>query len=337
MLVYTNPVYSEYFADPFVFRHDGRYYAVGTGPAEAVGQAGISAPRDAFPMLSSPDLVHWNFIGHALRDPDPVFDLGDSFWAPEIAFSEGLFYMYYSVGRGEKGHHLRVAMSAHPEGPYRDRGSLLKHPFSEWRFAIDPHPFRDGDGRWYMFFAADFLDFDPPSLSGGKRAGTALVAQPMESMTSLAQGQSRPVLRATCDWQRYQPNREIYGARYDWHTLEGPCVRKLGGKYYCFYSGGCWQGENYGVDYAVSDNVLGPYTGEGGESGPRILKTVPGHVLGPGHNSVVEGPDGDSLFIAYHAWDKNGTARRMHIDRLLRTPKGPRCPGPTWTPQSLQM
>ena len=32
---YRNPVYPEYFADPFVWKHDGIYYAVGTGVVEA--------------------------------------------------------------------------------------------------------------------------------------------------------------------------------------------------------------------------------------------------------------------------------------------------------------
>jgi beta-xylosidase len=333
-LTYTNPVYPEYFADPFVFLHDGRYYAVGTGPAEAESKVDGAVPKAVFPMLTSQDLVHWTFLGHALRGYDPVFDLGDSFWAPEIAFADGMFYMYYSVGRGEKGHHLRVAVSRHPGGPYRDLGALLKDP-SEWRFAIDPHPFRDSDGSWYMFFAADFLDFDPPETPGGARPGTALVVQPMESMISLAQGRSRVVMRASCDWQRYEADRKIYGDRFDWHTLEGPCVRKFGDKYYCFYSGGCWRTPGYGVDYVVADNVMGPYSAAGGEDGPRILKTIPDHMLGPGHNSIVTGPDGESLFVVYHAWDPEKTGRRLCIDRLMRTPKGPRCLGPTWTPQSL--
>src|SRR5688572_32600687 len=30
-IAYTNPVYPEYFADPFVWKFDGVYYAIGTG------------------------------------------------------------------------------------------------------------------------------------------------------------------------------------------------------------------------------------------------------------------------------------------------------------------
>jgi hypothetical protein len=61
----------------------------------------------------------------------------------------------------------------------------------------------------------------------------------------------------------------------------------------------------------------------------------PGRVLGPGHNSIVLGPDGQTEYIVYHAWDINLEARRMCVDQLIWTPSGPRCDGPTWTPQTL--
>ncbi len=127
----------------------------------------------------------------------------------------------------------------------------------------------------------------------------------------------------------------MYGDIYDWHTLEGPCVRKHAGRYYCFYSGGRWETENYGVDYAVADQVMGPYTDAGNETGARVLRSAPGHLLGPGHNSLVLGPDHQTEYLVYHAWDPGFTERRMCLDRLLWTPEGPRCAGPTWTPQTV--
>ena len=111
-------------------------------------------------------------------------------------------------------------------------------------------------------------------------------------------------------------------------------VRKHDGRHYCFYSGGCWQNDTYGVDYAVAESIIGTYSDAGNEDGPRILRSVPGKVIGPGHNSIVEGPDGSDI-IVYHAWDVGMTARRMCIDPLVWTPDGPRCAGPTWTHQSL--
>jgi beta-xylosidase len=314
---HKNPVYAGYFADPFVWKFNGIYYAVGTGAADADGKT----LGKAFTILQSVDFFDWQFAANALLHPDP--SLGNSFWAPEVAYHDGRFYLYYSVGHGDKDHQLRVAESKSPQGPYRDMGITLVDP-RKCPFAIDPHPFQDEDGQWYLFYARDFLE----TTEG--RAGTALMVTKMERMTQLA-GEGNVVLRARSDWQRFLKDRSMYGGMWDWHTLEGPCVRKHGGYYYCFYSGGRWETESYGVDYGVSANVMGPYSDAGNEAGPRVLQTVPGHVLGPGHNSIAVGPDDETEYLVYHAWDKDMKARQMCIDRLIWTPDGPRCEGPTYS------
>jgi len=120
-------------------------------------------------------------------------------------------------------------------------------------------------------------------------------------------------------------NRPMYDRVWDWHTIEGPFLQKHDGRYYCFYSGGRWESDNYGVDYCVADNVMGPYSDESTATGPRVLHTVPNQLIGPGHNSIVTGPDDETEFIVYHAWDKEMKARQMFIDRLIWTSSGPRC------------
>jgi len=308
----SNPVYNGYFADPFVWKAGDEYFAIGTGPDEAGG-----AVRDKpliFPLLRSRDLMNWVAAGDALERPDPA--LGSTFWAPEVASSKGRFWLYYSVGRGDARHQIRVAVSDSPLGPYRDaRTESLVFPDNP-PFAIDPHPFQDDDGTWYLFYARDFLD-------SAARSGTALAVDRLTAMDRVA-GEGTTVLRARHDWQRFMANRPMYGAQYDWHTLEGPFVRKRGGRYFCFFSAGRWENDTYGVDYAVADSVLGPYSDAGNEAGPRVLRTIPGRAIGPGHNSIVAGPDGED-YLVYHAWDPQMTARRMQISRLDWTPEGPRC------------
>jgi GH43 family beta-xylosidase len=331
---YTNPVHPDYFADPFIWRHEGVYYAVGTGAAEAHAAtdevrspvAGDERRQGVFPLLRSDDFVTWSPLGRVMARPDPA--LGDAYWAPEIASEGGLFHLYYSVGHGDRGHQLRVATSPRPEGPYEDAGLTLLGP-PGCPFAIDPHPFRDDDGTWYLFYARDFLDAE-----GGARAGTALAVRRLEGMARLAD-EEHVVLRATFDWQRFLRDRPMYGQVFDWHTLEGPCVRKHAGRYWCFYSGGRWETEGYGVDYGVADSVLGPYSPAGAEAWARVLRSVAGRALGPGHNSVAVGPDAATEYVVYHAWDPAMTARRMCLDRLLWTEGGPRCAGPTWEPQQV--
>jgi arabinan endo-1,5-alpha-L-arabinosidase len=64
-----------------------------------------------------------------------------------------------------------------------------------------------------------------------------------------------------------------------------------------------------------------------------VLKGIPGKVRGPGHHSVVVGPDRKTDYVVYHAWDPDMKVRQLCIDPLAWTPDGPRCLGPTNTPQ----
>jgi beta-xylosidase len=330
---YRNPVHSGYLADPFVWRADGEYLAIGTGPAEAAAAVADGAGATVFPLLRSRDLLRWEPLGAALVRPDAA--LGNAFWAPEVARAGGDWFLYYSVGHGERRHQLRVAHSRRARGPYRDVASLTDP--DEVPFAIDPHPYRDADGRWHLFHARDFLD-QTDAQGRPVRVGTALVVHRLDDMTRLAPD-GAVVARARHDWQRFARDRPMYGGVHDWHTLEGPSVVRRGGRYYCLYSGGCWQDASYGVDYVVTDRIDGPWRDEGAEAGPRVLRTVPGRVIGPGHCAVIDAAETDTGMdlLVYHAWDVARTARRMCIDALELTREGPRCAGPTWTEQRIDL
>ncbi len=298
----NKPVYDGYLADPFAWRAAGKYYMIGTAAPDSPVIEGR-----CFPLLISDDFVAWHYAGHILDQPDPA--LGNTYWAPEVAERDGTYYLYYSVGIEDTRHQLRVATASQPDGPYLDNGVALTD-LRATPFAIDPSPFRDKDGQWYLFYARDFLDEE-----NGARPGTALAMDTLTSMTQLA-GREQTVMRARHDWQRFQQNRAMYGSHYDWHTLEGPCVWLRDNRYTCFYSGGRWDSPQYGVDWAVSSSIVGPYQDTSGDSvEARITHTVPGRILGPGHNSVVVGPDGNT-YIVYHAWNADRTVRSPYISRL---------------------
>jgi beta-xylosidase len=273
-------------------------------------------------MLRSADLIHWETVGAALeRLPGTLEErLGGDYWAPEVLPADGRWWMYYSVGRGDVGHSLRVAVADEPTGPYRDCGVDLT---PDERFAIDPHPFVDADGTRYLFYARDVLD--------GPRVGTMLAVDVLEGTDRLA-GRPTPVLAPSGDWQIFRRSRPMYGEVYDWHTLEGPFVRRHGDRYVLFYSGGNWEEPTYGVGWAEAAHPLGPWREPAGQ--PPLLRTVPGHVLGPGHNSVVTGPDGQDV-VVYHAWDAERSARRLCIDPLGWSAGVPVMDGPSYTPTDL--
>lgn len=315
---YRNPVWPGYFADPFVLRHNGTYYAYGTGelPLEADGRA--------FPVLRSADLVRWEYVGGAVR---PI-DGATAYWAPEVAAKDGRFFLYFSAAfhGGDESHGLRVATSTSPEGPFEDSGKLL---LPDNGFTIDPHPFRDPkSGRWYLFFATDYTSDEPH--------GTGLAVAPLADDLMTITGEPVTVIRASQDWHVYEADRNYKGQVWRrWNTIEGAFCLYHDNRYWCLYSGGRWSSSNYGVGFAVADAITGPWRDDMAVHGPTVLKGTEEEVIGPGHNSVTVAPDGKTLVMVYHAWDPARTKRRMCIDPLVWTPQGPRCDGPSARERSI--
>ncbi|RYG42565.1 glycoside hydrolase [bacterium] len=314
--LYTNPVWDQEFGDPFILAHTEGYVAFGTGPTHGGG---------AIPTLLSEDLVHWRAGEPAIPMPERAIrgHAKIDVWAPEALAWEGRFYLYYSTDALGEGHRIHVAVADRAEGPYLPVGPLSDPALG---FSIDGHPFHDrvedgGDGSLWFFFASDVLD--------GDRPGTTLFADRMISPTELA-GEAHVVLRANSDWAIYARQRAAYGGVYDWHTLEGPFVLRRGGRLVMLFSGGNFHDETYGVDFATADHPLGPWHLDPVEA-PRVLRTVPGSVIGPGHNSVVSLPpeNGGGDLIVYHAWNPDLSRRTLRLDPLRWTEDGPRVDGPT--------
>jgi GH43 family beta-xylosidase len=252
------------------------------------------------------------------------------YWAPEVTYDNGRFYLYYSVG-DEANMHIRVAVASHPAGPFVDSG----HQLTAAQFAIDAHVFTDDDGRRYLFYATDFLDHT--------HIGTGTVMDRLLDPFTLA-GQPQLVTRAIYDWQVYDPQRKEKGG-VRWHTIEGSFVLKHRGRYYHLFSGGNWQNLSYGVGYATTQTLDGPDEWAqmcDGEQTFPILRTVPGKVIGPGHNSVVRGPDNRQLYCVYHRWAQAGngevdfaSGRLLAIDPLDWAGERLLILGPSHTPQPL--
>ena len=242
------------------------------------------------------------------------------YWAPEVMYENGRFYLYYSVG-DEVNMHIRVATAVHPAGLFTDQGIR----YTQEPFAIDALVFIDDDGIRYLFYATDFLEH--------RRIGTGTVMDRMRSPFSLA-GQPQPVTRARFDWQIFDPQRAEKGG-VCWHTIEGSFVLKRKGIYYQMFSGGNWQNPSYGVGYALTRNLATTEEWQqmcDGEQVLPILRTLPGQVTGPGHNSVVRGPDNRQLFCVYHRWG-NGSGRQMAIDPLDFAGERMLVMGPSHTPR----
>jgi GH43 family beta-xylosidase len=305
--IFKNPVYPHSFPDPFVLKFRDEYFAYCTGAA---------ADGNIFSILHSRDLVNWSEVGSAMS---PLDTRPPYYWAPEVSYDNGKFYLYYSAGN-EILMEIRVAVSDRPEGPFVDAGVRLTNE----EFAIDAHVFVDDDGKRYFFYATDFLEY--------AQIGTGTVVDRMLDWKTL-EGHPRPVTRAKYDWQVYDPARKEKGG-VRWYTVEGPTVLKRKGKYFEMFSGGNWKNKTYGVSFAVSNDIWSDQEWKQYADGEKVfpvLRTIPDKVVGPGHNSVVLGPNNRELYCIYHRWTDAG--RVLAIDRMGFAGDRIFVAGPTTEPQ----
>ena len=304
---YLNPVYPRSFPDPYILKYRGEYFAYCTD---------FWHDGKVFGVLHSRDLVNWTEIGGAMN---PLATGAPFYWAPEVTYDNGKFYLYYSVGN-EALMEIRLAVSDRPDGGFEDCGKRL----TTEDFAIDAHVFADTNGERYLFYATDFLEHS--------HIGTGTVIDKMVDWETLA-GNPRPVTRAKYDWQIYDPNRKEKGG-VRWHTVEGAFVLKRKNIYYEMFSGGNWQNVSYGVSFAITDDIEKNEEWmqfSDGEKILPILRTLPDLVVGPGHNSVTRGANNQEIFCVYHRWDENG--RVLAIDRMDFAGTRIFINGATYTPQ----
>ena len=113
---YTNPLRTTdstyvYVADPFVYKAGNLYYLTGTS----------TLPEgEGFVCYTSSDLITWEYKGLLYRKPENhIGSFG--FWAPEVEYYKGKFYMTYSCYVKEYDRMLTcLAVSENPGGPFVD-------------------------------------------------------------------------------------------------------------------------------------------------------------------------------------------------------------------------
>ena len=322
---YSNPFWPRSFPDPFILKVRGRYYAYAT-EHETYPPAGSWV----FPILTSTDLVHWSEVGKALPALGQPYT---RYWAPEVTVHNGQFFLYYAVHTTEFAGSIRVAVAERPEGPFVDSGHDLTGHLLPW--AIDPHVFRGQDGQWYLYMTIEYWN-EPDGFVGSGNAVDRLI----DPFT--LEGRITRVTPPRHPWQLFEAQREARGG-VDWYTVEGPTVIPHRGRYYEMFSGGCYYRDNYAVSYATSETPMGPngmqdtswHDWEGTEVNGFLIQGDREHMISPGHNSFVLGPNNADLYIAYHAWQQDKTERRPCLDRLFWHGNDLWTAAPTYTPQPV--
>jgi beta-xylosidase len=275
------PAFASDFPDPSVIRVGNDFYAYGTSTDWEV-------PSHLFPILTSRDLFHWQYVGDAFVQP-PGWSI-DNWWAPSVVQRGTVFYLFYGARSRQGTHCIGVATAGGPLGPFIDR-SVIGCGDADGTGYIDPAPLLWGDAG-YLYFAVD-----------GPRHCISVL--PLSDDLLHAAGPRRNLFVVSQDWERGRVE-----------TVEGPSPAIHDGLFYVFYSGSSWRGD-YAMGYAVSASPLGPFV-----KGPEnpILTGRPDRV-GPGGGSVFEDGRG-GWWLAYHGWTAAG--RALYLQRLAWTLGRPR-------------
>lgn len=301
-----------YTADPSAHVFDGKIYIY---PSHDI-DAGIpdDDSGDQYAMrdyhVFSMDSVGGKVTDHGVAlDIDDVPWAGKQMWAPDAAYKDGTYYLYFPVKDKEDVFRIGVATSASPTGPFKAEPQPIANSFS-----IDPAVFKDDDGNAYMYFGGiwggqlqrwstgeykptdEYPEDDQPALS-------PKVAKMSKDMLSF-EGDVK-------DLQLLDENGQPLLAKdNDRRFFEAAWLHKYNDKYYFSYS----TGDTHKIVYAIGDSPLGPFTYKG-----VILNPVQGWT---NHHSIVE--HNGKWYIFYHDTQLSGKThlRNIKVTELTHKPDG---------------
>jgi xylan 1,4-beta-xylosidase len=259
---YRNPVIKGDFPDPSIIRVGNTYYAAGT--------SFDFAPN--YPIYESKDLINWKQIAAVFQQP-PKW-ASDDFWAPELYYQDGIFYVYYTTKRKDnRVACIGVATTKDIRKSFTDQGIII-----QWgEEAIDAFVFKDDDGKRYICWKAY-------GLTKGREI--EILASELSADGLHLAGETFTLTDHSKGWK---------GA-----GDEGPCLMKHNGFYYLFYSvGGCCDNRcDYRVMVARSKNLK-----SGWEQFAENPIMEGGSVWKcSGHGTLVDTPD-KRFFYLYHAYN----------------------------------
>jgi arabinan endo-1,5-alpha-L-arabinosidase len=260
----------------------------------------------------SRDLVNWEKSGFVFAQV-PAWALVDvpgsrGIWAPDIAFFNGLYHLYYSVSTFGSNHSViglatnKTLDPADPAFEWVDRGLVVRSRKNDRFNAIDPNLFIDREGKHWLSWGSfwDGLMMARIDARTGKRLDE-------KKLVHLA---GRPVPRG-------EPS-----------AIEAPFIIAHGDYYYLFASFDfCCRGVNstYNVVCGRSRKVAGPYIDANGramvEGGGSPVIEGNTRFKAFGHNAFLR--DGERDYLVYHAYDtEQGGKPNLRISPVSWTPDG---------------
>jgi hypothetical protein len=196
-------------------------------------------------------------------------------WAPDAAYKNGKYYLYFPARDKQGIFRIGVAVSDRPEGPFKPEPQPIAGSYS-----IDPCSFIDDDGKAYLYFGGIWGGqlqkwrtgkWDP---NGREPAdGDAAIGPRVAELSADMKSFAGPVHEIQIVDEKGVPLR---ASDHDRRYFEGPWMYKRNGLYYFSYS----TGNTHYLVYATGTNPRGPFTYRG-----RFLEPVLGWTT---HHSMVD-------------------------------------------------
>ena len=301
--------------DPVMIRQNGTYYVFATGH-------GINVWR-------SSDMKHWTKQAPVFATPptwikDVVPSFRGDYWAPDISFHQGKYYLYYAVSAfGKNTSAIGVATSSTLDTndvhfKWEDQGMVIQSiPGQDNWNAIDPNLIVDDAGTPYLVFG---------SFWGGLEMGKLT-----PDYLKFAGGTSNLVTVASRKASPSDPNPpapEGNPPDAGGNAIEAPFIYKHGQWYYLFASiDYCCRGakSNYKVIVGRSKNVTGPFLDEQGKDlargGGTVIVAGDSHWYGVGHTGTYQFDGVD--YLIFHGYDAAQRAiPKLCIEKITWTPEG---------------
>lgn len=134
--------------DPFVLVHEGQYYLYGTRGPTCWGEA------DGFDVYVSRDMENWEGPVECFHH-DGSFFATKNYWAPEVHYARGAFYMLASFKGEGMCRGTAILRSDSPLGPFLLHSDKCVTP-PQWE-CLDGTLYCSRSGEYYMVFCHEWV------------------------------------------------------------------------------------------------------------------------------------------------------------------------------------
>lgn len=289
-----------YTADPSAHVFDGKIYIYPSHDLEhdcEDNDNGDQYTMEDYHILCMDDVDSECVDCGQVLHQDEVPWVSKQMWAPDCAYKNGKYYLYFPARDKDGIFRLGVATSDSPAGKFVPEPNYI-----EGSFSIDPAVLVDDDGQGYIYFGG---------LWGGQleKWQTGEYVENPDGPTGKQNALGPRVAKLTDDMLQFkEPAKEIVildengeplkAEDEDRRYFEGPWMHKYNGTYYLSYS----TGTTCTIVYATSDKPEGPFTFRG-----KILEPVIGWTT---HHSIVEVNGKWYLFYHDSSWSRGVSSMR---------------------------